>query len=93
MRALFLTAIISMSFGLDPLLAQEQQKQPSSTSQQVQTQGQLSGPAKQDPEPGNPSPDQRIMDRQGSGIDWDHRKAGRDWQVSPEGGGVNRERD
>ena len=93
MRALFLTAIISMSFGLDPLLAQEQQKQPSSTSQQVQTQGQLSGPAKQDPEPGNRSPDQRIMDRQGLGIDWDHRKPGRDWQVSPdrEGGGVNRD--
>jgi hypothetical protein len=59
----------------------------------LQTQGQSGGPAKQDPEPGNRSRDQRIMDRQGRGIDWDHRKAGRDWQVSPEGGGVDRGRD
>jgi hypothetical protein len=93
MRTLVVTVVILMSFGPHPLLAQDQQKPPLSTSQPAQTQGRSNGPAKQDLEPSNQN--QRTMDRMGPGIDWDHRKAGRDWQISPshQGGDVNRERD
>jgi len=26
----------------------------------------------------------RVLDRMGPGIDWDHRKAGRDWKIVPD---------
>ena len=93
MRTIVVTAVILMSFGLHPLLAQDQQKPPLSASQPAQTQGMSNGPAKQDL--GNDSQKQRTMDRMGPGIDWDHRKPGRDWQIPPpsESGNANRERD
>jgi hypothetical protein len=94
MRTLVVTAVMLMSFGLHPLFAQDQQKPPPGASQPAQTQGQSNGPAKQDPEL-NEGQKQRMMDRMGPGIDWDHRKAGRDWQITPgrESGDVNRERE
>ena len=93
MRTLVVTAIMLMSFGLHPSLAQDQQKPPLSASQPTQTQGQSNGPVK--PDLSTESQNQHLMDRMGPGIDWDHRKAGRDWQITPgrEGGDVNRERD
>jgi len=93
MRTLVVTAIMLMSFGLHPSLAQDQQKPPLSASQPTQTQGQSNGPAR--PDLSTDGQNQRTMDRMGPGIDWDHRKAGRDWQITPgrEGGDVNRERD
>jgi len=93
MRTRVVTAVMLMSFGLHPLLAQDQQRPPLSAPQPAQTQGQSSGPVK--PDLSTESQNQRTMDRMGPGIDWDHRKAGRDWQTIPgrEGDDVSRKRD
>ena len=91
MRTHFVTALMLMSFGLHPLFAQDQQRPPLSAPQPAQTQGQSSGPVK--PGLSTENQNQRTMDRMGP--DWDHRKAGRDWQTIPgrEGDDVSRTRD
>ena len=90
MRTHIVTAVMLMSFGLHPLFAQDQQRPPLSAPQPAQTQGQ-SSPVK--PDLSTESQNQRTMDRMGP--DWDHRKAGRDWQTIPsrEGDDVSRKRD
>ena len=63
MRTHVVTAVMLMSFGLHPLLAQDQQRPPLRAPQPAQTQGQSSGPVK--PDLSTESQNQRTMDRRG----------------------------
>lgn len=92
MRAFIFTAVLVALLSQHPLLAQEQGKPPVSGAQATQAQGGTGASAKSDSQSAD---DQRVMERLGPGMDWDHRKAGRDLQISPrrEGEDVNRERD
>jgi hypothetical protein len=95
MRALVLTAVLVTLFGLYLLLAQDQAKPLVSGSQPAQAQGNPNAPAKQDLELSGESQKRRVLERMGPGIDWDHRKTGRDLRISPGrvGDDVKRERD
>jgi hypothetical protein len=81
MRALVITTVILMLLGLHPLFAQDQARQPGNTPQQAQPQ--VDSSAKQVPSSGNEEQKRHTMERLGPGVDWDHRKPGRDWQISP----------
>ena len=74
MRALFLVTILLVP--LTPSIAQDQKPPSPNVSQPAQRQPGSSA-AK-----GN-GQDDRILDRMGPGIDWDHRKPGQDWKLSP----------
>jgi hypothetical protein len=91
MRALILTTVLVTLFSQHALLAQEQGKPPVSGAQATQ-EGGTGAPAKSDSQSND---ERRVMERLGPGMDWDHRKAGRDLQISPrrQGDDVNRERD
>ena len=80
MRALVFTTVFLMLLGLFPLLAQDQGKPSVSSQQPAQVQAdpsakQVPGSAKEDQSP--------TLERLGPGVDWDHRKPGRDWQITP----------
>ncbi len=81
MRPLIGTTVFLMLLGSNPLLAQDQARPPGSAPQQEQPQ--LDSSAKRVPSSDNGEQKQRTMERLGPGIDWDHRKPGRDWQISP----------
>ena len=74
MRILFLVTILLGP--ITPSLAQDQKAPSADVSQPTHRQ---SGPSAAK---GNGQND-RVLDRMGPGIDWDHRKPGRDWKVSP----------
>lgn len=80
-------------FGLNPLLAQDQGKSPVSGSQSAQAQGSPSVQINR--QSNDASNERRVMERMGPGMDWDHRKPGRDLRMSPrrEDGDVKRERE
>ena len=86
MRApVLITVLLAFSYSY-PALAQEEGKPPASASQ----------PAPAQTKPDSPSSEAgrdtgRMMDRMGPGIDWDHRKAGRDGRLR--GAGVDMDRD
>ena len=80
MRTLFLAAILLIP--LTPSLAQDPGRPAPNASQSAQPQA-SSTPATtaQSKESGQSD---RVLDRMGPGIDWDHRKAGRDWKIVPD---------
>ena len=80
MRALLLTIVLLASTSLNPLLAQDEGK---SSPNAAQTGPSSSGQAKPEPQSTSEHQKRRILNRMGPGIDWDHRKAGRDWKISP----------
>ena len=80
MRALVFTTVFLMLLGLFPLLAQDQGKPPVSSPQPAQAQ--VDSSAKQVPDSANED-QRRTLERLGPGVDWDHRKPGRDWQITP----------
>ncbi len=92
MRARVFTAVFLTSFGLHPLLAQDQARPPASVQQPAH---QTDSSAKQVPDLSNEDQKRRTMERLGPGVDWDHRKPGRNWQISPrrEGGEAKGDRD
>lgn len=93
MRALILTIFVLISFGPSSLLAQDQGKTTVDGSQPGQAHGSPSAPAKTQSDDANNK--RRVMERMGPGMDWDHRKPGRELRMLPrrENGNVNRERD
>lgn len=82
MRALVLAAVLLTSFGLHSLRAQDQGK-PAIGAQPAQSQGHPNAPARQEPLSSSDDQARRTMNRMGPGIDWDHRKPGRHWRISP----------
>jgi hypothetical protein len=80
MRVLILTTVLAALLSRHPLLAQEQGKPPVGGAQTTQAQGGTGASAKSDSQSND---EQRVMERLGPGMDWDHRKAGRDLQISP----------
>jgi hypothetical protein len=90
MRALILTSVLLTSFGPGPLLAQDQAKSPPNASQpQVNS----NPSATQDRPSNNEGQKRRTLERMGPGIDWDHRKPGRDWKITPGQEGTNTKRE
>jgi hypothetical protein len=81
MRAPVVTTVFLMLLGPQPLLAQDQGRPPVSAPQPAQAQTDSS--AKRVPNSGDDDQKRRTMERLGPGVDWDHRKPGRDWQISP----------
>jgi hypothetical protein len=81
MRALVVTTVFLMLLGLQPSLAQDQARPSGSVPQQAQPQ--VDSSTKQVQSSGNELQEQRTMERLRPGVDWDHRKPGRDWQISP----------
>jgi hypothetical protein len=81
MRPIFLGAALLMSLNLGPSFAQDHSSAAPNASQPAQSQadstisttGSLNNNGQKD----------RVLGRMGPGIDWDHRKPGRDWQLSP----------
>jgi hypothetical protein len=79
MRALVVATVLLTTLGLHALHAEDKGKpSPSGQSQDHSN-------ASVTPAPQASSDDQtrRTMNRMGPGIDWDHRKAGRHWRISP----------
>ena len=93
MRALVLTTVLLAFFGPNPSFAQDQEKPTSNASRPTQPQANSNASAVQDQPSNNNSQKRRTLERMGPGIDWDHRKPGRDWKISPsyEGGNAKRE--
>ena len=90
MRALILTSVLLTSFGPGPLLSQDQAKSPPNASQpQVNS----NPSATQDRPSNNEGQKRRTLERMGPGIDWDHRKPGRDWKITPSQEGTNTKRE
>jgi hypothetical protein len=90
MRALILTTVLLTSFGSGPLLAQDQAKSPPNASQpQVNS----NPSATQERPSNNEGQKRRTLERMGPGIDWDHRKPGRDWKITPSHEGTNTKRE
>lgn len=90
MRALILTTVLLTSFGPGPLLAQDQTKSlPNASQPQVNS----NPSATQDQPANNERQKRRTLERMGPGIDWDHRKPGRHWKITPghEGSSAKRE--
>ncbi len=90
MRALIVTIVIWVSFGPSSLLAQNQEK--ATGSQPAQAQDRQTGPVNSPSK--EKDAEQRVMERLGPDMDWDHRKAGRDLKLSPrDNDDARRERD
>lgn len=83
MRSLIATVIVLASFGPNLLLAQEQGKASLNQQQPAQTQGGPKTPTGADSQRNDEANRRHIMRRQGPAIDWDHRKPGRNWKISP----------
>jgi len=80
MRTLFLATIILIP--LTPALAQDRERPAPNASQSAQPQaGSTSATTAQSQKSGQSD---RVLNRMGPGIDWDHRKAGRDWKIVPD---------
>jgi hypothetical protein len=79
-RAIFLGTALLMSVSLRPSLAQDRNPAPN-VSRPAQSQLEPETP-KMDPSNSNGQKD-HMLDRMGPGIDWDHRKPGRDWKITP----------
>ena len=87
MRALFLGTALLMPLSLGASLAQDQKSASPTASQPAQSQpdsrtsttGSSSSSGQKD----------RMLERLGPGIDWDHRKPGHDWKIVPEGEGAD----
>jgi hypothetical protein len=79
-RAIFLGIAPLMSVSLGPSLAQDRNPAPN-VSPPVQSQPE-SKTSKTDLSNNNGQKD-RVLERMGPGIDWDHRKPGRDWKMTP----------
>ena len=98
-RGLVLTTILWASSGLYPAFAQDEGKPPVNASQPTPAQSkqdqQTGGDQKKanDREVGRENDMGRMMDRMGRGMDWDHRKVGRDWQMRRDDDDVDRDRD
>jgi hypothetical protein len=71
MRALSLTIIVLTSFGPSFLLAQDQGKATLTDSPT----------ASANPPLKEKNNEQRVMERLGPDMDWDHRKPGRDFEI------------
>ena len=95
MRALVVTALVVASFAQHPVLAQNQGKAPLGESQPVQAQGGPNVPTLPDTTSSSEANRERMMERLGPGMDWDHRKPGHDLQMAPrsQGEDVKRDRD
>ena len=93
MRTLILTMVMLVSFGPSSMLAQDQGRGTLNESQPPQAQDNPTGPA--NPRSKEENNERRVRERLGPGMDWDHRKPGRNLQISPhrESGDVNHERD
>jgi hypothetical protein len=90
MRALIVTTVLLTSFGPGPLLAQDPAKSPPNASQpQVNSNASTT----QDRPANHERQKRHTLERMGPGIDWDHRKPGRDWKITPghEGGNAKHE--
>lgn len=81
MRALSLTIIVLTSFGPSSLLAQDQGNATLTRPPPAQAQDSPTGPA--NPPSKEKANEQRVMERLGPRMDWDHRKPGRDLKLSP----------
>ncbi len=75
MRTLFLVTILLLP--LTPSLAQDPGSPAPTASQSAQPQ---SGSTARSKTTGQKD---RVLERTGPGIDWDHRKPGRDWKYTP----------
>ena len=88
MRApVLITTLLALSAS--PAFAQDEARPPASASQPAP------GVTRPDSPPGEAGRDRdagRMMDRMGPGIDWDHRKAGRDWRMRGADDDVGRDR-
>lgn len=81
MRAIFLGTALLMQLSLGASLAQDQKSAAPNASQPARSQpdsrtsttGSSSNNAQKD----------SILERTGPGVDWDHRKPGRDWKIAP----------
>ena len=99
MRGLVLVTVLWASSGLYPATAQDEGKPPVNASQPAPAQSkqdqQTGGDQKKanDREVGRENDMGRMMDRMGRGMDWDHRKVGRDWQMRRDDDDVDRDRD
>ena len=79
MRALFLVTILFIP--LTPSLAQDPGPRAPTASQSAQPQaGSTDGTTVRSKNNGQKDP---VLERTGPGIDWDHRKPGRDWKFVP----------
>lgn len=79
MRAIFLGTALLMSLSLGPSLAQDRNP---AANVSPPAQSQLdSETSKTDLSNSNGQKD-RMLERMGTGIDWDHRKPGRDWKMT-----------
>lgn len=81
MRVIVVMIVFFMLLGLHLSFAQDQASSPGSEPQQTEPRADSS--AKQIPNSGDEERKERTLERLGPGIDWDHRKPGRDWQISP----------
>ena len=80
MRALAVTIVLLTWSSLYPLFAQNKGK-PSADA--AQTGASSSVPARNESRSTSENEKRHMLHRMGPGIDWDHRKAGRDWKISP----------
>jgi hypothetical protein len=88
MRAIFLYAGLLMQLSLGASLAQDQKSAAPNALQPAQSQ-----PDSRTSTTGSSSNNgqkDRVMERTGPGIDWDHRKPGRDWKFAPGNGEAGR---
>ena len=83
MRALVVTIVVLASFAQHSVLAQNQGKAPLSEPQPAQVQSGPNSPAQPDAQSSDEANRQRMMERMGPGMDWDHRKPGHDLQMAP----------
>ncbi len=80
MRALAVMIVLLAPVGLNPLYAQEQAK-PSAHAAESKANSNV--PATQKEPSISEHQKRHIQHRTGPGVDWDHRKAGRDWKYAP----------
>lgn len=90
MRAIFLGTALLTLVSVAPSFAQDRNPAPNgSRPVQSQPESKASGT-----DPANSSAQKdHMLERMGPGIDWDHRKPGRDWKMTPgrEDSGVKRD--
>lgn len=79
MRALFLATILLIP--LTPSLAQDPGPPAPNAASSAQPQpGSTAATTGQSKDNGQR---ERVLERTGQGVDWDHRKPGRDWKIAP----------
>lgn len=90
MRAIFLGTALLALVSVGPSLAQDRNPAPNiSRPEQSQLESRISKTGS----PISNGQTNRVLERMGPGIDWDHRKPGRDWKMTPgrEDSGVKRD--